>query len=517
MADLSAAIADEGVLAGAQKHRRSSPDTRTARDREGGRRGGVWAWAALGLAGSVLVTLAGSRLATGGAITWWFSAPASSHAANTVALYGGMVLLAVAWLGLGRAMRAHSLSPAPLYMIGAAWALPLALGPALFSKDVYSYLALGTLLHLGLNPYHDAPSVLAGLGHGHVLATVSPFWRHTTAPYGPLFVGLSGLIVSITGSHLIAGVLLVRLSELIGLALAAAFLPRLAGALGSDPARAVWFALLSPLTLLELVAAGHNDALMVGLLVAGVTLALEGRPLLGIMLCAAAATIKLPALAGVVFIAVAWGRTISPPAERARFAAYATLLALATIAALSALSGVGSGWLSTSVFSTPAKVHLAITPATALGWTVASLLRDLGISAGTRAVEDALGAVSSVLVAVGALALLWRTRVGTLVPYLAAVLLLAAAGGPAAWPWYLTWGLVLLAGVPSAQRSRWLALAIVAAAFLVKADGILALPLQSAPFVLGAYAVIAVLAWRAWGRREAGGQGPILADPAVDW
>ena len=218
-----------------------------------------------------------------------------------------------------------------------------------------------------------------------------------------------------------------------------------------------------------------------------------------------------------MFIAVAWSRTISPPAERARFTAYATLLALATIAALSALSGVGSGWLSTSVFSTPAKVHLAITPATALGWTVASLLRDVGIAAGTRSVEDALGAVSSVLVAVGALALLWRARVGTLVPYLGAVLLLAAAGGPAAWPWYLTWGLVLLAGVPGAQRSRALALAIVASAFLVKADGILALPLQSAPFVLGAYAVIAVLAWRAWGRREAGGQGPILADPAVDW
>jgi len=517
MADLSAAIADEEVLAGAKNHRRSRPDTGTGSEHEPRGVGGSWVWAALGLAGSALVTLAGSRLATGGAITWWFSALGSSASANTVALYAGMLLLALAWLGLGRSMRTHPLAPARLYLIGAAWALPLALGPALFSKDVYSYLALGTLLHLGLNPYHVAPSVLAGLGHGHVLATVSPFWRHTTAPYGPLFVGLSGLIVSVTGSHLIAGVLLIRLSELAGLVLAAAFLPRLARALGSDPARAIWFALLSPLTLLELVAAGHNDALMVGLLLAGVTLALEGRPLLGIVLCAVAATIKLPALAGAVFIAVAWSRTVSPPAERVRFAAYATVLGLATIAALSALSGVGSGWLSTGVFSTPARVHLAITPATALGWTVASLLRDVGIGAGTRAVEDGLGVASSVLVAVGALALLWRVRVTTLVPYLAAVLLLAAASGPAAWPWYLTWGLVLMAGVPGAQRSRALALAIVASVFLVKADGILALPLQSAPFVLGAYAVIAVLAWRAWGRPNAGGRGPILANPAVDW
>jgi alpha-1,6-mannosyltransferase len=515
MADLSAAIAGEKVLAGAENRRRSRPD---ARAREANVRGRpVWIWAALGLVGSLLVALAGSRLATGGAISWWFKAPATSASANTVALYAGMLLLAAAWLGLGCALRAQALSPSRLYLIGAAWALPLALGPALFSKDVYSYLALGTLLHLGLNPYHDAPSVLAGLGHGHVLAAVSPFWRHTTAPYGPLFVGLSGLIVSVTGSHLIAGVLLLRLSELAGLALGAAFLPRLARALGSDPARAIWFALLSPLTLLELVGAGHNDALMVGLLLAGVTLALEGRPLLGIVLCVAAAMIKLPALAGALFIAVAWARTVSPPAERARFAAHATALGLLTIAALGLLSGVGSGWLSTSVFSTPAKVHLAITPATTLGWTIASLLHDGGIGAGPRAIEDGLGVASSVLVAVGALVLLWRVRVGTLVPYLGAVLLLAAAGGPAAWPWYLTWGLVLLAGVPGVQRSRALALAVVASVFLVKADGILALPLQSAPFVLGAYAVIAVLVWRAWGRRRTGGRESILADPAARW
>jgi alpha-1,6-mannosyltransferase len=517
MADLSAAIADEQVPAGENKHRRPRPDPPAPDGPARGRPGAVWWWGALGLVASVLVALAGVRLATGGAISWWFSAPSASHAASTVALYAGMLLLAVAWLGLGRTMRAQALSLPRLYLIAAAWALPLALGPALYSKDVYSYLALGTLVHLGYNPYHDVPSLLAGLGHGHVLATVSPFWRHTTAPYGPLFLGLSGLIVSVTGSHLIAGVLLIRLAEIAGLALAAAFLPRLARALGSDPARAVWLALLSPLTLLELVAAGHNDALMIGLLIAGVTLSLEGRPLVGIVLCLAAATIKIPAAAGAVFIALAWVRTIDVGPGRWRFLAQATVLALATIAALSALSGLGASWLSTSVFSTPAKVHLAITPATALGWTAASLLHDVGIGVGTRALEDTLAAASTVLVAAGALWLLWRVRVRTLVPYLGAVLLLAAAGGPAAWPWYLTWGLVLLAGVPGVQRSLALPLAIAASVFLVKADGILALPLHTAPFVLGAYVVIAVLVWRGRGRPGAGRREPLAANPAAQW
>ena len=517
MADLSAAIADEALLAGDEQHRRSRPDPGAPAGGGHGRPTAFWSWGALGLVGSVLVALAGSGLATAGESSWWFSPLTSSHAANTILLYAGMLVLASAWLGLGRAIRSESVSLSRLYLIGAAWALPLALGPALFSKDVYGYLALGTLVHLGLNPYHDAPSVLAGLGHGHVLAAVSPFWRHTTAPYGPLFLGLSGLIVGATGSHLIAGVLVIRCFELAGLMLTAVFVPRLARALGTDPARAIWLALLSPLALLELVGAGHNDALMIGLLIAGVTFALEGRPLLGIVLCLAAATIKVPAAAGALFIAVAWARTLPGRTERRRFFAQAALLGLGTIAALSVLSGLGASWLTTSVFSTPAKVHLAITPATALGWTAASLLRDIGIGANTRGVEDALGVASAALVAAGALALLWRVRVRTLVPYLGTVLLLAAAGGPAAWPWYLTWGLVLVAGVGGVQRSLAVPLAIVASVFLVKADGVLALPLQSAPFVLGAYAVIAFLAWRAWGRPSAGGRGANAPNPAAQW
>ncbi len=221
-------------------------------------------------------------------------------------IYAGIAVLCVAWLGLGR--RSAEAGTRGLVLIAGAWLLPVVVGPALFSHDAYSYLAQGTVLHLGENPYRTAPAVLASLGHGHVLAAVSPFWRHTTAPYGPLFLGLMSVIVAVTGSHLVVGILAVRALELVGVALIAGYLPRLAQALGADPARATWLVLLSPLLLLELIAAGHNDVLMAGLLLAGVTVAVQGRPLNGIALCALAATVKLPALAGAVFIAVAWAR-----------------------------------------------------------------------------------------------------------------------------------------------------------------------------------------------------------------
>lgn len=460
-----------------------------------------WGWGLLGLAGSLLLTAASPRLLSGGAVTWWFDLRlAPGQSANLVAFYAGMVTLSVAWLGLGRLTRSGGAAPTQLRAIGALWCLPLVLAPALFSRDLYSYLAQGTIVHLGLSPYHYAPAVLGHLGRAPLLQAVSPFWRHTTAPYGPLFLSLVSLIVSVSGSNLIAGVLLARLLELGGIALLALYVPRLARILGANPSRAIWLAILNPLVLLELVAAGHNDALMAGLMVAGVTLALEGRPLLGVGLCAAAATIKLPALAGAVFIAVAWARTLPTRSDRRRAVAQAGLLTITVAAAVSVASTLGWRWISTGLFSTPGRVALAITPATAVGATVASLLHDVGIGVSARGLESTLGVVAFGITAALGLALLWRVRLQSLVHDLGLLLLAAALGGPAAWPWYFSWGLVLLACGPAAQRSRAIPVLLVASVFLVKPGGVLALALGTAPaFVIGY--IVAGVAWYRHHRR----------------
>ena len=522
-----------------------------------------WGWPGLGLAGSLAMTATGPDLAGRGSISWWFILHLPpGHSVDVAVFYAGMAALCVAWLGLGRRLRrAPSAKPAQLVLVGALWCLPLVFGPPLFSHDVYSYMAQGEILRLGLNPYHHGPDVLARFGKTHLLAAVSPFWRATTSPYGPLFLALASVIMAVVGSNLILGVLLMRVLELAGLALLALYTPRLARTLGTDPCRATWMAVISPLVLLELIAAGHNDALMIGLLVAGVTLAMERRPLLGI-----AATIKLPAAAGIVFIAVAWARDEFEPAvpaapgrngaarapgrngasrvpgrdglpaapgrngaARAGAAAATRALALsaaatlAVLAAVSALAGVGLSWVSSGVLSTPGKVHLAITPVTAAGWSLASLLHLLGISASSRGIESALGTVALTLTGVLGLALIRRTRYHNLVLLLAALLLVSVFAGPATWPWYLTWGLALVACCPVAQRSRALPPAVVLAVFLVKPNGILALPLHTAPFVLAAYVIAAGAGWRYRGRRDGetapgrvrglpGGEHPVLTN-----
>ena len=65
------------------------------------------------------------------------------------------------------------------------------------------------------------------------------------------------------------------------------------------------------------------------------------------------------------------------------------------------------------------------------------------------------------------------------------------------WPWYFAWGLSLLAACRGPQRSRLLALALAAVVFEVKPDGILGLPLHTAPAVLAGYLLLAGAAWLA--------------------
>ena len=94
------------------------------------------------------------------------------------------------------------------------------------------------------------------------------------------------------------------------------------------------------------------------------------------------------------------------------------------------------------------------------------------------------------------LVLLWRARRENAIGYLAVWLIVLAVAGPAAWPWYLTWGLVLLAACPRIQFSRVLVVASVVGALVVKADGVLVFPLHTAPAFVALYLALAAVALR---------------------
>jgi alpha-1,6-mannosyltransferase len=244
-------------------------------------------------------------------------------------------------------------------------------------------------------------------------------------------------------------------------ALIAYCIPKLAGAYGRDPGTAFVLALLNPLTLLALIGGAHNDALMVGLLVAGITAAKYRHPALGIVLCTLATAIKVPAAIGIVYVAWDWGGPGVEVRQRARRLVHGALISFAVMAVLSEVSGLGWGWIAN--LGTPDAVRSWMAPATAVGLILSGALHVVRIGVGLGGVltiTRLLGLMAATAVAGYCLA--HKEKLGDLtalgVTALAFVLL-----GPVVQPWYLTWGIVLMAPVVTGRlRAFVLGLSIVA-------------------------------------------------------
>jgi len=472
-----------------------------------------WVWPAVGLAGTTLVVVVAPAIVGGSAGWWWSVRVPPGTTGNRVAVYVGLAAVSVAWLAVGRRARGGA-RPADLAALALFWSLPLLVAPPLFSQDIYSYLAQGATLHAGLDPYRVAPAALSHLGWPRLATAVSPFWRHTTAPYGPAFLGAMSLVSVVARSSLELGVVVARLVELAGLGLVALAVPTIARVLGGDPTRAVWLAVASPLVLFELVGAGHNDAAMVGLLALGVAAALRNHSLVAVGLGALAASVKAPAAIVVVFVVVVWMRREPDLLARLRVLAESTLVAGGALAAVSAATGLGTTWLTSAVLAAPARVHLAITPVSELAWVGRAILDALGPAVTLHSVAVPVGEALLVVSGVVGILLLARARPDDFVVPAGVTLLVVAFLGPAAWPWYFTWGLVLVAASPSFQRSRVLVAALIVGVVAVKPDGILIFPLAAAPYVLGAYCAGGLLTY--W-RHRRGGYGPAgrLSAPRV--
>ena len=382
--------------------------------------------------------------------TWYFGEPAPNTSSQSfmlfglVAVYGGLVLLIRVWYGLMKALaRRPGVPMRYLGWIFVLWIVPMLVIAPIFSRDVYSYAAQGEMMSRHINPYVYGPYTL---GAGPYVNGVDPLWLNTPAPYGPLFLLMDGAFASLSLHHVLMTVVLLRLSSVAGVALFAACMPALARSFGKDHGAVFVMGVLNPLVILMLIGAAHNDALMLGLLVAGVTVARYKHPVWGVLLCALAAAIKVPAALGVVYIGWDWTGTGLSLRQRVKPLVKAGALASAVVLGLSVGSGLGLGWIGN--LGTPGTVRSWLAPATGIGMGLSGLLHTVGLTAISTAtvlsVTRVLGLTAATVISV--YLLVNSDRVGAL-RAMGISMLLFVALGPVVQPWYLTWGVVLLAAV----------------------------------------------------------------------
>jgi len=386
----------------------------------------------------------------GGPLSFVQSSSVRAPAVSILAVYGGLAAMGAIWWRLLRALwRNPGVPLRAVARVIVVWALPFVLAPPLFSRDLYSYAGQGAIVSFHINPYLYGTGVL-GATRFNLLA--GPVWANTPSPYGPTFLSLDGLVTRLSGHQVLVDLFLLRVLSILGVLLIAVALASLAKSLHRDPATVVVFGVGSPIVLATLIGGAHNDAVMVGLLVAGLAVWKRYGPVPGIVLCALAAGVKLPAVLGIVAIGWNWGGARARIPERIARTAGAVGIGAATLAAISAISGVGWGWVVT--FTAPDKVSTGVTPVDAAAHVLSGLLHLFGSSAAMSSVRG-VTSVAGVVVAVAAGTwLLWHSpRLGEF-RTLGVALLVLALMSPVLWAWYLSWGLIVLAPVATGRLRR---------------------------------------------------------------
>jgi alpha-1,6-mannosyltransferase len=460
-----------------------------------------------GLAGSLLLAVAAYRSGAG----WpWHPtmtprtifAGESGVLAPVCWLLGTAGMIAAWWCG-----RTAIPSARWAYVTAALWVVPLLPLLPLGSYDIYSYACQGWQQSAGLDPYSGGVDALGCPWRD----AVAPTWLDSAAPYGPVFVVLAAAAAKLGGT-LGGTIAALRIVSLLGVTLTAACLPVLARRAGVPVSRAVWLALACPLVAVHLISGGHNDAVMVGLVVAGLAAVASPSPAkpdaggrLAVLLAAGvllglAAGVKATAVVVLPFAVLMAVPPDSPLRALWRPAAALAGGAVAAVAVVSVAAGLGLGWIA-GLTGSGASVQWT-SPPTAVGMTVDLIGSAFGAHWNAVPVTRALGVAG---LAVVLAALWWRSRRGS--PLLGAGLALAATVvlSPVFHPWYATWPLAVLAATLP-RDTLWLVVPCAVAAALCLPDGYnlaLAVKSQGAIAMTAFVVVMAVLAAR---RRAREGQ-----------
>jgi hypothetical protein len=404
--------------------------------------------------------------------TWFFSEPSASqfgapsvtkYIFSVVLVYGGLLLLMRVWLRLAEVMKLHAgVALKKLWWILALWSVPMIVAPPLFSRDVFSYAAQGEMTSYHISPYLYGPVTL---GSSPYVTPVDPLWGNTPAPYGPFFLFLDGSIDRITAHHELWTVVGLRILEVFAVVLIGYGVTMLAKGLGRDPGEAFVLSAMNPLVLLTLIGGAHNDAIMTGFLVVGLALAVQRHPVWALFFCSLATAIKAPAAIGLAFVAWTWLGPRATLKQKIRPFLIGGVIVGLTLGVTSLLAGFGFGWINNLLSNGSVRSWAA--PATGVGMALGNIFHALGwhsITIGSvLSVTRFLGLMTA---AAFSLWLLWHCEQRGWVRSLGLSLILFVELGPVVQPWYLAWGLVILAASYQGREHFWLLLLSITGPFV---------------------------------------------------
>ena len=371
---------------------------------------------------------------------------------SSVTLWTGVGLVLVAWIWLGRWVIERRVDEYAMVVTTGVWLTPLLASVPVFSRDTYSYLAQGALLRDGFDPYLVGPAE----NPNQLLEDVSPIWTTTTAPYGPAFILVAKFVTTLVGNNVVAGTMLLRLCMLPGLVLLIWAASRIARHFGTNGAAALWICVLNPLVIIHLMGGVHNEMLMVGLMMAGIALTLDHRPVAGTALVAVAVAVKATGGLALPFLVWIWARQLRTQRNMASWRAFgvaalgSALIFSAVFAVMSWLAGVGLGWVTALGGSVRIINWLTLPTAAA---NVINFVGGFFSTVNFYAVLEVTRIVGIAIIVIALPLLWWRFRHDDRDALLgiAWAMVVVVLFVPAALPWYYTWPLAVMSALAQSR------------------------------------------------------------------
>jgi alpha-1,6-mannosyltransferase len=189
-----------------------------------------------------------------------------------------------------------------------AFQITLFLMPGLFTTDIFSYADYGQIAGVyGVSPYTHVPSEFPQFP---IYNWIHPLWHDAPSIYGPAWIDLtrplSRAIVNLTD---VDKILAYKLVSNVGHLVSIAFIAYAANKLRPGTAlQAVVLYAWNPLLLFEFGGNGHNDAVMIAVMMLAVACYLSGSRWLGIVALTVSVLIKMTSVLLVPYYAMAWAR-----------------------------------------------------------------------------------------------------------------------------------------------------------------------------------------------------------------